>query len=87
MGQNKLSLEAIEKEVMDKANFLYICKYNGKEHLRVCIREALYEITKLNEVQVCKIFDVFNKDLESVQSNFEEYIEVIYNKMKEKGAE
>ena len=84
MNQGKSSLE---EQVMEKANFLYICKYNGKEHLRTCIREAFYEITKLNEVQICKMFDVFNKDLKSVQSDFEECIEAIYDKMKEKGAE
>lgn len=83
----KLSLQAIEKEVMEKANFLYICKYNGKEHLRTCIREAMQEITKLNEVQVCKLFDVFNKDLKTIECDFEQYIETIYKKMQDMGAE
>lgn len=82
-----MNQEKLEKEIMEKANFLYICKYNGKEHLRVCIREALYEITKLNQVQVCKLFDVFSKDIETVEFDFEDYVEEIYNKMKEMGAE
>ena len=81
-----MNQEKLEKEIMEKANFLYICKYNGKEHLRVCIREALYEITKLNQVQVCKLFDVFSKDIETVEFDFELYIEEIYNKMQEMGA-
>lgn len=79
--------EKLEKEIMEKANFLYICKYNGKEHLRVCIREALYEITKLNQVQVCKLFDIFSKDIETVEFDFELYIEEIYSKMILLGAE
>ena len=83
---DKLSFQAIEKEVMEKANFLYICKYNGKEHLRTCIREAMQEITKLNEVQVCKLFDVFNKDIKTVETDFEQYIETIYKKMQDMGA-
>lgn len=81
-----MNQEKLEKEIMEKANFLYICKYNGKEHLRVCIREALYEITKLNQVQVCKLFDVFSKDIETVEFDFELYIEEIYNKMQKMGA-
>ena len=79
--------EKLEKEIMEKANFLYICKYKGKEHLRVCIREALYEITKLNQVQVCKLFDIFSKDIETVEFDFELYIEEIYSKMILLGAE
>ena len=79
--------EKLEKEIMEKANFLYICKYNGKEHLRACIREALYEITKLKQVQVCKLFDVFSKDIEKVEFDFELYIEEIYSKMILLGAE
>lgn len=89
MSQHNLqfNLENLEKEVMDKANFLYICKYKSEEHLRVCIREALYEITKLNQVQVCKLFDIFSKDIETVEFDFELYIEEIYKKMQEMGAE
>ena len=82
-----MNQEKLEKEIMEKANFLYICKYNGKEHLRVCIREALYEITKLNQVQVCKLFDIFSKDIETVEFDFELYIEEIYSKMILLGAE
>lgn len=79
--------EPLERQVMEKANFLYICKYNGKEHLRVCIREALLEITKLNEIQICKLFDIFSKDIETVKFDFENYIEEIYAKMILLGAE
>ena len=52
MQQHNLqfNLEKLEKEVMDKANFYYICKYHGEKHLKECIREALYAITKLTEV-------------------------------------
>ena len=55
----KVNLKPLEREIMEKANFFYTCKYNGKEHLRVCIREAITEITHLNEVQMCKVFDIF----------------------------
>ena len=85
--KQKISLEPIEKKVMDKANFLYICKYNGSEHLRTCIREALLEITKFNEVQVCKLFDVYSKDIETIKFDFELYIEELYSKMILLGAE
>lgn len=82
-----MSLNNLEKEIMEKANFLYLCKYHGKEHLRVCIREAITEITHLNEVQLCKLFDLFSKDISTPEFDFEEYVEVIYRKMKELGAE
>lgn len=82
-----MNREKLEQEVMEKANFFYICKYNGKNHLRECIREALAEVTKLNEVQLCKIFDIFAKDVETIKSDLEDYIEEIYNKMQEMGAE
>lgn len=82
-----MNREKLEQEVMEKANFFYICKYNGKNHLRECIREALAEVTKLNEVQVCKIFDIFSKDVETIKTDFEDYVEEIYNKMQEMGAE
>lgn len=83
MNQGMLNLE---EQVMEKANFLYICKYNGKEHIRSCIREALFEITKLNEVQVCNLFGVYKKDLGIVDFDFEQCIDKIYNKMQEMGA-
>ena len=82
-----VNLEPLEKEVMEKANFLYICKYNGKEHLRVCIREALEQVTKLNEIQICKIFGVFKKDIDTLEFDFEQHIEDIYKKMQSMGAE
>ena len=72
---------------MEKANFLYICKYNGKEHMRTCIREALEQVTHLNEIQVCKVFDVFKKDIDSLKFDFEEFVEDIYKKMQSMGAE
>ena len=83
---NQLGLR-LEEQVIEKANFLYICKYNGKEHLRNCIREALHEITKLNEIQMCKMFDIFNKDIKTIQYDFEKYVDELYERMKEKGAE
>lgn len=83
----KVNLKPLEKEIMQKANFLYICKYNGTEHLRVCIREAITEVTHLNEVQMCKVFDLFTKDIGVPEFDFEEYVEVIYKKMQELGAE
>lgn len=83
---SQLNLEKLEKDVMDKANFYYICKYHGGEHMRKCIREAFYEITKLNEVQTCKLFGVFSKDLETIELDFEDYIEKIYQKMLTMGA-
>ena len=76
-----------EKEVMEKANFLYICKYHGTEHMRVCIREAITELTHLNQVQICKFFDMFRKDINVPEFDFEEYVEMIYKKMQELGAE
>ena len=72
---------------MEKANFFYICKYNGKEHLRTCIREAITELTSLNEVQLCKVFDMFTKYIDVPEFDFEEYVETIYKKMQEMGAE
>lgn len=83
----KVNLKPLEKEIMEKANFLYLCKYNGKEHLRVCIREAIAELTHLNEVQMCKVFDLFVKDIGVLEFDFEEYVEVIYKKMQELGTE
>lgn len=77
----------LENEIMDKANFYYICKYHGEKHLRDCIREALFEITKLTEVQFCNIFGVFTKDLIKEPFDFEKYVDEIYNKMQEMGAE
>ncbi len=83
----KVNLKPLEKEVMEKANFIYLCKYNGKEHLRTCIREAILELTNLNEIQMCKIFDLFRKDINVPEFYFEEYVEVIYKKMQKLGAE
>lgn len=74
------SLEPLEKKIMDKANFDYICKYNGKVPLKDCIKNAVSKITYLNDVQFCSIFSIFNNDMEL-------YIEKIYRKMQEMGAE
>ena len=87
MSKRLVNLKPLEKEIMEKANFLYLCKYNGKEHLRTCIREAITELTNLNEVQLCKVFDIFTKDIDVPEFDFEEYVEVIYKKMQELGAE
>lgn len=88
MSQHNLqfNLEKLEKEVMDKANFYYICKYHGEKHLKDCIREALYAITKLTEVQFCNLFGVFSKDLIKQPFDYEQYVEDVYNKMKDLGA-
>lgn len=86
MSNSQFNLETLEKEVMDKANFLFICKYHGEQHLRSCIREAFYQITKINEVQICKIFGVFSKDLKTLEFDYENYIEQIYQKMLTMGA-
>ena len=86
MTNLQFNLEKLEKEVMDKANFYYICKYHGDKHLRECIREALSVITKLTEVQFCNLFGVFSKDLIKQPIDYEKYIDEVYEKMKEKGA-
>ena len=89
MKQNTMQCnkKRLENEIMDKENFYYICKYHGEKHLRDCIREALFEITKLTEVQFCNIFGVFTKDLIKEPFDFEKYVDEIYNKMQEMGAE
>lgn len=74
--QNK----TLEQQIMEKANFLYICKYHGAKHLRVCIREAVNDITHLTDSQFCSLFGVYIKDIET-------YIDQIYNKMQKMGAE
>ena len=83
----KVNLKPLEKEVMERANFLYICKYHGEQHLRLCIREAITELTHLTEVQMCRVFDMLKSDIEAPNFDFEEYVEVIYQKMRELGAE
>lgn len=65
---------------MDKANFDYICVYKGKVHLRVCIRDAVTKVTHLNEKQFCALFGIYQNDMES-------YIEKLYKKMQDMGAE
>ena len=74
------SLEPLEKQIMDKANFDYICKHKGTVPLKECIKNAVGEITHLNDAQFCSIFSIFNNDMEL-------YIEKIYRKMQEMGAE
>ena len=86
MTNLQFNLEKLETEVMDKANFYYICKYHGDKHLRDCIRESLYTITKLSEVQFCNLFGVYSKDLIKEPIDYEKYVEEIYCKMKTKGA-
>lgn len=76
----KSNLEPLEKQIMEKANFLYICKYHGTEHQRACIREALNDITQLTESQFCSVFSIYKNDIEA-------YIDKIYNTMQEMGAE
>ena len=81
-----LNMEKLEKEVMEKANFYFVCKQHGEQHLKECIREALYEITKLTEVQFCNVFGIFCKELQKEPFDYEMYVEEIYKKMQELGA-
>lgn len=83
MFKKKLSekdLEPIEKQIMDKANFDYICKYKGGVSLQECIKNAVYEITHLTDSQFCSLFSIYNNDIDL-------YIQKIYKKMQDMGAE
>lgn len=73
--------EPIENLIMDRANFLYItrCNLKGCDHLRNCIRDAIKDVTGMESPQFCSIFNVYKNDAE-------EYIEKLYNKMKDYGA-
>lgn len=72
----------LEERIMDKANFFYTCKYNGKEDIRICIMEALEEETRLSASQFCSLYGIFKSDYEKDYNN---YIESIYQTMKKRG--
>lgn len=82
MTQNEL-----KEKVMDKANFLYMCKYNRSTDtamgLRDCIIEALNSVTHLTESQFCSVYGCLYKD---IKFDFDRYIDDIYNTMIKLGA-
>ncbi len=72
----------IDEKVMDKANFLYMCKYNRSTEtamgLRDCIIEAVKEVTHLTEAQLCSVYGCLYKDL---KFDFDCYIDYLYKTM------
>lgn len=73
-------MDELDKKIMEKANFDYICVHNGKTHLRTCLRDAVEKVTSLSESQFCSVFGMFESDLQ-------EYIDKLYEIMKQMGAE
>lgn len=80
MKQLIQNLEPLEREIMEKANFNYICMFNGMIPLRTCISDAVLQITHLSSSQFCSVFGIFQQDIDN-------YVDSIYKKMKELGAE
>ena len=80
MKQLIQNLEPLERKIMEKANFDYICMFNGMVDLRSCISNAVLQITHLSRAQFCSVFGIFQQDIDN-------YVDSIYKKMKELGAE
>lgn len=56
--------QTLEERVMERANFLYICKYHGTKKLRDCVNEAIHDVSHLEQEQFCSLFGIYQRELD-----------------------
>lgn len=57
--------QSLEERIMERANFLYICKYHGEKKLRDCVNESIHDVSHLEQEQFCSLFGIYQRELDA----------------------